>query len=58
VTFEAPLRKTHAQGRQRVLDFALAQGARVVDFPVPDDGRDPFLNLNTPQDLAAARLLP
>jgi molybdopterin-guanine dinucleotide biosynthesis protein A len=58
VTFEAPLRKTLAQGRLRVLDFALAQGARVVDFPIPDDGREPFLNLNTPQDLAAARLLP
>jgi molybdopterin-guanine dinucleotide biosynthesis protein A len=58
VTLESSLRDALAQGRLRVLDFALAQGARVVDFPVPDDGRDPFLNLNTPQDLAAARLLP
>lgn len=36
--------------KARVLDFALSQGAAMADFP--DDGS--FVNLNTPEDLAAA----
>lgn len=50
------LRAALAEGRLRVGAFAEAAGARAVDFPVPPGGPDPFLNLNTPADLAAARL--
>ncbi len=49
------LRDFLAEGAQRVQDFAQAQGTRVVDIPLPPDGPDPFLNLNTPEDLATAR---
>lgn len=55
VALEPPLREALAQGRLRVLDFALSRGARMVEFPVPPEGRDPFLNLNTPAELADAR---
>lgn len=58
VTLETPLRETLADGRLRVLDFALSQGVRQVDFLVREGAPDPFLNLNTPQDFAAARLPP
>ncbi len=49
------LRAALAAGTRKVRAFAQAQGARVVDFPVPPGGPDPFLNLNTPGDLATAR---
>lgn len=58
VTLEAPLRDALAQNRLRVLDFALSHSARQVDFPVPEGARNPFANLNTPQDFAAAPRLP
>jgi molybdopterin-guanine dinucleotide biosynthesis protein A len=42
------------EGDERsVLAFATAFGCAVAEFP-PDRGKDPFFNINTPQDLAAA----
>ncbi len=49
------LREALSAGIRRVQAFAEAQGARVVTFAIPDGGPDPFLNLNTPEDLATAR---
>jgi molybdopterin-guanine dinucleotide biosynthesis protein A len=49
------VREALATGTRKVEAFASAQGARAVDFPVPPDGPDPFLNLNTPEDMAQAR---
>lgn len=43
------------QGQRRVRAWADCQRAAVVDFT--DGGRDPFLNVNTPDDLAAAERL-
>lgn len=54
VNLAASLRRALAEGRLRVQGFAEAQGAVTVEFPVPPDGPDPFLNLNTPEELAAA----
>jgi molybdopterin-guanine dinucleotide biosynthesis protein A len=39
--------------KPKVMDFALAQGAAIADFP--DDGA--FANVNTPEDLVAAEAL-
>lgn len=54
-----PLRKgLHADllaGLRRVEAFAAAQGATPVAFEPEPGGLDPFLNLNTPEDLAKAR---
>ena len=55
VTLAASLRHNLAQGLRRVEPFAQAAGATTVEFPIPPDSPDPFLNLNTPEDLAAAR---
>ena len=55
VTLAEPLREALAQGTRRVRAFAQAQGAQAAEFPVPPGGPDPFLNLNTPEDLLAAR---
>ena len=55
VALAFPLREALAQGTRQVQDFASAHGARPVDFPVPPGGPDPFLNLNTPEDVAQAR---
>ena len=55
VALAGALRKALAQGTPRVGAFAAAQGATAVEFPVPPGAPDPFLNLNTPADLAAAR---
>ena len=49
------LRQDLAGGLRRVQSFATTHGAGEVDFPLPPDGPDPFLNLNTPEDLAKAR---
>jgi molybdopterin-guanine dinucleotide biosynthesis protein A len=49
------LREALSAGLRKVQAFAEAQGARVVTFAIPDGGPDPFLNLNTPEDLATAR---
>lgn len=38
----------------RMIDFAGRVGWREVDFPFPGD-RDPFFNVNTPDDFAAAQ---
>jgi molybdopterin-guanine dinucleotide biosynthesis protein A len=48
------LRVALAAGTRRVMDFAKAQGAVEVAFPVAG-GSDPFFNINTPDDLAQAR---
>lgn len=51
VALAGPLEDFLASGaKARVRDFALAQGGRTVAFPDPAR----FLNLNTPEDLAAA----
>ncbi|MGE0416014.1 MAG: molybdenum cofactor guanylyltransferase [Acetobacteraceae bacterium] len=42
-------------GSRRVERFAAAIGMRVVDFPA--EAWDPFLNVNTPDDLAGLRAL-
>jgi molybdenum cofactor guanylyltransferase len=44
-----------ASGRRDVGDFASRIGMRRVDFPAAK--WDPFLNVNTPDDLAAARAI-
>jgi molybdenum cofactor guanylyltransferase len=44
-----------APGRRDVGEFASRIGMRRVDFPAAK--WDPFLNVNTPEDLAAARAL-
>jgi molybdopterin-guanine dinucleotide biosynthesis protein A len=46
------LRAALAGGLRRVADWADAEGAAVAAFPGGAD--DPFLNLNTPEDLAEA----
>jgi molybdopterin-guanine dinucleotide biosynthesis protein A len=48
-----PLATALDAGLRRVEDFAAAHGAVAVDWP---DAPDPFLNVNTPSDLAAARV--
>lgn len=55
VGLAAPLREALTQGTRRVETFARSHGAVEVEFPVSPDGIDPFLNLNTPEDLAKAR---
>jgi molybdopterin-guanine dinucleotide biosynthesis protein A len=42
-----------APGSRRVADFAERIGMRYVDFAVPDG--DPFVNVNTPSELAEVR---
>ena len=55
VGLAASLREALAQGTRKVEAFARLHGAIEVEFPVPPGGIDPFLNLNTPDDLAKAR---
>jgi molybdenum cofactor guanylyltransferase len=52
----APLLHIHfaAGGTRKVLDFIESQPHHFVDFDT-DNGNDPFMNINTPQDLAAAQ---
>lgn len=52
VSLRGALREALARGERKVLRFAEAHGARVARFPVL--GTDPFFNINTPADLAAA----
>lgn len=44
-----------AAGERRVAGWMRAEGLAEVEFPIGPDG-DPFANLNTPEDLAAAAL--
>lgn len=44
-----------APGRRDMAHFSRAIGTRTVDFPVAE--RDPFMNINTPADLAAAQAI-
>ncbi|WP_368373117.1 molybdenum cofactor guanylyltransferase MobA [Rubellimicrobium arenae] len=50
----AQLRDDLSGGLRRVLDFADRQGARRVVFDLGAGGPDPFLNINTPEDLTKA----
>jgi len=51
VTLRGALREALARGQHKVGRFAADHGAEAVDFPAPPD---PFLNINTPEDLARA----
>lgn len=51
VALRADLRTALARGERRLGHWALENGAVRVDFP---ERPDPFLNINTPQDLARA----
>jgi molybdenum cofactor guanylyltransferase len=56
VACRAELRRMlSAPGRRDIAHFAGATGMRRVDFPAAI--WDPFLNVNTPEDLAAARAI-
>jgi molybdenum cofactor guanylyltransferase len=56
VTSRSDLRQLlSAPGRRDVVNFARRIGMRRVDFPTAK--WDPFLNVNTPDDLAAARVI-
>jgi molybdopterin-guanine dinucleotide biosynthesis protein A len=56
VSAREPLRRLLASsGRRDVAHFARLIGMRRVEFPVAK--WDPFLNINTPEDLAAARAI-
>jgi molybdenum cofactor guanylyltransferase len=54
VTWRDQLQQTlSAPGRRDVANFSSVIGTHRVDFPTAK--WDPFLNVNTPDDLAAAR---
>lgn len=53
VSLRGALAASLARDARRVMDFALAQSASVARFSAGPP--DPFLNVNTPEDLAAAR---
>jgi molybdenum cofactor guanylyltransferase len=56
VASRAALRRVlSSPGRRDVMHFARRIGMRRVDFPMAK--WDPFLNVNTPEDLAAARAI-
>jgi molybdenum cofactor guanylyltransferase len=56
VTSRSDLRQLlSAPGRRDVVNFARRIGMRRVDFPTAK--WDPFLNVNTPDDLAVARAI-
>ncbi len=55
VTLRTGLRADLAAGLRRVEAFATDRGATPVFFEPEPGGPDPFLNLNTPEDLAEAR---
>lgn len=55
VALRHDLRAALAAGTRRVRQWAEAQGAAIVLFPA--DPFDPFLNVNTPADLATARAM-
>lgn len=42
------------EGLRKVGAFAARHGATLIPFPPGPDGRDPFLNVNSPGDLAGA----
>lgn len=56
VRLRGDLRLALDQGQRRVAGWALDQGAVSVQF-AGEAGTDPFVNLNTPADLAAAEAL-
>ncbi len=55
VSLRPALRAALAAGTRRVRQWAEAQGAAIALFPAAP--YDPFLNVNTPADLAAARAM-
>lgn len=44
-------------GERRLMAWFDGRPHRVVDFPVPEGGPDPFLNLNRPEDLERAEAI-
>ncbi len=54
VSLRADLRLALEAGTRKVAAWALGEGAARATFP--DSPHDPFFNINTPQDLAEARL--
>lgn len=52
VSLEAPLRRALGRGVRRIQDFTSSQAIELCDFEPATP--DPFLNLNTPDELAAA----
>lgn len=48
------LRAWLAAGKRRVSDWVESQGMARAPFDVPEGAPDPFLNINTPDDLARA----
>lgn len=57
VALRDDLRAQLGAGLRRVQAWAAGHGASVVVFPADEDGVDPFLNINTPEDLARAEAL-
>ncbi len=60
ISLSAALAEALARGSRRAENFAQAHHAIEVGFPLGDIGGrsvDPFFNINTPDDLAAARRL-
>ncbi|MCR8724921.1 molybdenum cofactor guanylyltransferase MobA [Frigidibacter sp. ROC022] len=55
VTLAGALRDRLAAGHRRLSDFAAAHGAATASFP--DQPFDPFLNINTAEDLARAEAM-
>lgn len=55
VSLAEGLRRDMAGGLRKVGEFARAARSATVEFPVPPGAPDPFLNLNTAEDLTAAR---
>lgn len=55
VALRDDLRAALAAGTRRMRDWMDAQGAARVDFARDAAGADPFFNINTPDDLVAAR---
>ncbi len=54
VALRGGLRRALADGQRRVSGWVISQGMATADFPAGPDGWDPFHNINTPDDLAAA----
>jgi molybdopterin-guanine dinucleotide biosynthesis protein A len=56
LALRADLARFIKDGGRRVMDFVARHPVSVVDFPI-EGGGDPFFNINTPEDLAAAERL-
>ena len=54
VRFRDDLRAALVRHQRRMMQFAESKGAAIATFAT-DQGRDPFFNINTPDDLAMAQ---